>query len=59
MTRWVVILPAEAAEWTEVFGPYRTQHAARLAADEWNNRSSAGGALVVPLNPPSNLAGTR
>lgn len=59
MNRWVVILPAEYAERTEVFGPYRTERAAREAADKWNNQSSAGGALVLPLNPPSSLVGAR
>lgn len=56
--RWfVVMLPGESADLSELYGPFRSEVLANEARDRWNATNGAAGdqAEVLPISAASNL----
>ena len=55
-TWWIVMLPAEEAELSETYGPFRNESAARQLAAKWNSKARHDDqAVVLPVRAPSEL----
>ncbi|ALG06815.1 hypothetical protein [Kibdelosporangium phytohabitans] len=56
---YIVLLPAEAASDTEIYGPFRSKDVAQSHADRWNERHGdpQDQAVVLPVRNPALLGG--
>ncbi len=54
---WIVLLPGEYAETSEVFGPFRSERAAETVADRWNDAhpQPEDRATVLPVCAPTEM----
>lgn len=53
---WVVMLPGEYAETSDLYGPFRSEVAAQRVADRWNAAHPAETASVLPIQPADDMA---
>ncbi len=59
--RWyVVMLPGETPDLSELFGPFRSEEQAEEACDRWNRDNATNGetASVLPIYPAVDLRNT-
>ncbi len=48
---WVVMLPGEYPETSDLFGPFRTEETAKEVAARWNADHPDDKATVLPISP--------
>lgn len=54
--RWfVVMLPGEYPETSDLFGPYRSEQRAEQVRDAWNKTHPDDRAHVVPIQPEGDM----
>jgi hypothetical protein len=59
-TWWIVMLPGEDASTSEMFGPFRSEDAARAVAEKWNRTACADDqARVMPVLPAREIANAK
>lgn len=52
---WVVMLPGEYPETSDLFGPFRSEDKAEFVAELWNNEHPEEKAVAIRLQPVTQM----